>query len=276
MIYQENLIVAFGFGLNMKCRSHHYLNILKPFAEFGLRQIVLFLDMANESCLANSVEIGPRTAFGIETLLDEQANNSELAENLDVDIIECTNAIDNTGLAEVEDPYATEYSSSFDDTILQSEVDDAEVESRFCGKNDWQSAFDGFSSLLQMRKKKLTSHWRRFIRPLMWRCKWTELRIKELESQALHYGRELAAHYIRKKNQLELGQFDLKNLGSRSVPFSSQSSRKRAVKRRKRKKVECMADLNSYLSFHNLFSYFGISFPLYLSILVSPLTALPP
>lgn len=130
--------------------------------------------------------------------------------------------------------------------------------------------------VLYSRKKKLTSHWRRFIRPLMWRCKWTELRIKELESQALHYGRELAAHYIRKKNQLELGQFDLKNLGSRSVPFSSQSSRKRAVKRRKRKKVECMADLNSYLSFHNLFSYFGISFPLYLSILVSPLTALPP
>lgn len=78
--------------------------------------------MENESCLANSAEIGPRTAFGIETLLDEQANNLDLAENLDVDIIECTNTTDNTGLAEVEDPYATEYSSSFDDTMLQSEV----------------------------------------------------------------------------------------------------------------------------------------------------------
>lgn len=108
------------------------------------------------------------------------------------------------------------------------------------------------------RKKKLTNHWRNFIRPLMWRCKWTELRIKKIESQALKYSREIAAYDQRK--HLEFNQLTSDGLGSKSLPFSHQCYRKKAIKRRKRKRVEDTADITSYMSQHNLFSYLGTRF----------------
>lgn len=115
------------------------------------------------------------------------------------------------------------------------------------------------------RKKKLTNHWRNFIRPLMWRCKWTELRIKEMELQALKYARELAAYDQRKqpydqRKQLGFDQFIFEGLGSKSLPFSSQCFKKKTIKRRKRKRVEDTTDLTSYMSKHHLFSYLGTSF----------------
>ena len=108
------------------------------------------------------------------------------------------------------------------------------------------------------RKKKLTNHWRNFIRPLMWRCKWTELRIKEMELQALKYARELAAYDQRKQPGFD--QFTFEGLGSKSLPFSSQCFKKKTIKRRKRKRVEDTTDLTSYMSKHHLFSYLGTSF----------------
>lgn len=105
------------------------------------------------------------------------------------------------------------------------------------------------------RKKKLTNHWRSFIRPVMWRCKWMELRIKEIDSQVSKYSRKLAAHDQGKHQGLE--QFPSEGFCSKSLPFSSQSIRKKAMKRRKRKKVEDTTDVTSYMSQHNLFSYLG-------------------
>ena len=92
----------------------------------------------------------------------------------------------------------------------------------------------------------------------MWRCKWTELRIKEMELQALKYARELAAYDQRK--QLGFDQFTFEGLGSKSLPFSSQCFKKKTIKRRKRKRVEDTTDLTSYMSKHHLFSYLGTSF----------------
>jgi hypothetical protein len=109
------------------------------------------------------------------------------------------------------------------------------------------------------RKKKLTNHWRNFIRPLMWRCKWTELKIKEIESQASKYSREIAAYDQRK--HLGFDQLTSEGLGSKSLPFSRHCYRKKAIKRRrKRKRVEDTADITSYMSQHNLFSYLGTRF----------------
>ncbi|KAL9240691.1 hypothetical protein vseg_014879 [Gypsophila vaccaria] len=140
---------------------------------------------------------------------------------------------------------ATENSSSFGDTISRDEVtsvsSDAEVESEFRADSD---LFDGFSSVFPTRRKKLTAQWRNFIRPLMWRCKWTELKIRELESQALKYSRELEAYDQAKS--LEPHQ-DMSELCSK---FS------KPIKRRKRKLVENITDIPSYISQHHLFSYF--------------------
>ncbi|KAI7979116.1 hypothetical protein LOK49_Contig508G00006 [Camellia lanceoleosa] len=188
-------------------------------------------------CISN-----PEDAFiELEGEFDEQINAPEGDDDIRV--------------AEAEDSDATDYSSSFGGTVSGTEncsgSSDAEVESCFYGDEGF--GFDGFSSVFRMRKKKLTAHWKSFIRPLMWRCKWTELKIKEFQSQASKYSRELAAYDQRK--QLELDQFTLENLGSKSLPFTFQSHGKKVMKRRKRKRVEDTTDIASYISQHNLFSY---------------------
>ncbi|PRQ20078.1 hypothetical protein RchiOBHm_Chr7g0224241 [Rosa chinensis] len=175
--------------------------------------------------------------------------------DVDVDIIECGNNHNYSLKAETEDPDATEYSSSFADTVSDTEnFSEGEVESQSFPQNGLTSAFDAFSSAFQMRKKKLTNHWRTFIRPVMWRCKWMELRIKEIESQELNYSRALAAYDQRKRSAFD--QFILEESGSTSLPFSSQGLRKKSIKRRKRKRIEETTDIASYISHHNAFSYF--------------------
>lgn len=191
-----------------------------------------------------------------QAMLGDQSTAPNFPEDLEVDIIGSTTKSD-IGLTKSEDPDATEYSSSFADTNSGTEncsgLSEGEVESQFFGDNSLASPFDAFSSAFQMRKKKLTNQWRSFIRPLMWRCKWTELRIKEMESQALKYGSELAAYDQRKHSGFN--QFTFEGLGSKSLPFSNQCFRKRTIKRRKRKRVEDTTDLTSYMSQHYLFSY---------------------
>ncbi|XWS33536.1 hypothetical protein CRYUN_Cryun22dG0091600 [Craigia yunnanensis] len=111
-----------------------------------------------------------------------------------------------------------------------------------------------FLFLIFSRKRKLTDHWRRFIRPLMWRCKWLELQLKEFKFQALTYDKELAEYDQRKK--FEYDKFTFEGLGVKSQPFTCQIQRKKVMKRRKRKRVEDITDLASYMSCHNLFSYY--------------------
>ncbi|KAJ8774745.1 hypothetical protein K2173_017191 [Erythroxylum novogranatense] len=190
-----------------------------------------------------------------DTMLDEKTKVSNDVGDVEVDITTCTN-ITKTGLAETEDPEATEYSSSFVDKTSNTErysgLSDAEVESQFFSDNDLASHYDAFGSLFKTRKK-LTNHWRDFIRPLMWRCKWTELKIKEIESQSLKYAREMAANERSKHSALR--ESISEDLFSKSMPFSNQHYRTRAIKRRKRKRVEDTTDVSSYMSNHNLFSY---------------------
>ncbi|XP_043722579.1 uncharacterized protein LOC122669790 [Telopea speciosissima] len=208
-------------------------------------------DEKSLKCMSNYED----TTFDMEILLDQHINTVEESVDTEVDIIECVNA-DDLRLAHAEDPNATEYSSSFDDTISGTEdgsrLSDSEVESRFCGGSG--SVFDGFDSIFQTRRKKLTPHWRRYIRPLMWRCKWLELRIKEFQSQALKYDKELAECDQRK--QFDSGQLALEGCCMRSLPFSRQFQRKKAMKRRKRKRVEDTVDISLYMSRHSLFSYY--------------------
>ncbi|TMW96683.1 hypothetical protein EJD97_006995 [Solanum chilense] len=159
-------------------------------------------------------------------------------------------------LATKADPDETEYSSSFVDTSSENDngSSDAEVESRFYDDSGLSSSFDGFSSLFPIRKKKLTSHWRDFIRPIMWRCKWAELKMKELQLQEAKYNREISAH--DRKRHREFDQASLDESGSKSLPFIHPRHRKKAMKRRKRKRVEHGTDIATHMSTHNLFSYF--------------------
>ncbi|XP_030492056.2 uncharacterized protein LOC115708032 [Cannabis sativa] len=192
--------------------------------------------------------------IGFEDFINSQ--NKAAAREVEVDITEWKNNSD-MRLAERDDPDATEYSSSFQDTASEADncsgFSEGEVESQFFGDNGFGSSFNAFSSVFHMRKKKLTNHWRSFIRPVMWRCKWTELRIKEIDSQVSKYARDLAAYDEGK----HLGSEQITTTDgfcSKSLPYSRPYGRRKAMKRRKRKKVED-TDATSYMSQHNLFSY---------------------
>ncbi|RAL48281.1 hypothetical protein DM860_005705 [Cuscuta australis] len=161
------------------------------------------------------------------------------------------------GILTKEDPDETEYSSSFaDSTSLNGNISgpsDAEADSRFGNESDFGSPFDGFGCLFPVRKKRLTSHWRNFISPLMWRCKWVEVKLREFKSQAKKYDRVMSI-YDRGKHKV-LDEILLQDSGSKAIPYIHQSEKKKAMKRRKRKRAEG-TDVSSYMSNHKLFSYF--------------------
>nr|GFB24094.1 hypothetical protein [Tanacetum cinerariifolium] len=101
-------------------------------------------------------------------------------------------------------------------------------------------------------KKRLTNHWKSFVRPLMWRCKWAELKIKQFESQALKYAKKIAAGDLTK--HLASSQAIPDGFSSRSMPYTQRRQRK-FMKRRKRVRVEETTDADLYMSQHILFSY---------------------
>ncbi|CAK8577581.1 unnamed protein product [Lathyrus sativus] len=181
-------------------------------------------------------------------------------EDVEVDIMSLTNKVDvgsnKNEDPDATDPDATEYSSSFGETDSDGENSSRpsdEVESEFFGENgvagDSDSARPGF----RPRKRKLTDHWRSYIRPLMWRLKWTEIRLAQVESQALKYTRKLK-ECEKEKHRVPHG-FNMEESGSKSVPYTSHQYRSKARKRRNRKKVEKSTDIASYTAHHYLFSY---------------------
>ncbi|KAG5095872.1 hypothetical protein JHK84_051460 [Glycine max] len=143
-------------------------------------------------------------------------------------------------------------SSSFGDT--DSGLEDAsasaftntEVESPMCDGDQSKTS-------LCRKNKTTTSHWRRFIHPVRWRCKWLELQVKKLNSVALKYDKELAAYDHRK--QLEFSKFSIDDLNVKSVPIYDGIHTNKVMKRKKRKKAE-ESDLSSYVSNHSIFSYY--------------------
>lgn len=118
--------------------------------------------------------------------------------------------------------------------------------------------------LCSSKKMKLSDHWKNFIQPIRWRCKWVELKLKQFESQALKYSEELAEYDKRKHGKPD--HFTLEEKGSKSFPFLNDVYRSKARKRRKRKRVEETPDLASYTSHHVLFSYLGTTTNFYLLI----------
>ncbi|KAL6631083.1 hypothetical protein ACP70R_028423 [Stipagrostis hirtigluma subsp. patula] len=186
--------------------------------------------------------------------------------DLEVDIVGPDSGVACSKLAIAEDPDATECSSSFGDTLSgsdddgrPSEISDIEVDSPFCRyhpNGDAAALLDAAASDNMdrlLKKKKVTDHWRKYISPLMWRCQWLELRMKDLQSQVSKYDKELSV--LKHEKELQTKMIELDCSSSRSVPFSSHCCRK-TMKRRRRKKNEEKMDASSYISNHTVFSYF--------------------
>ncbi|KAG6510376.1 hypothetical protein ZIOFF_028386 [Zingiber officinale] len=175
----------------------------------------------------------------------------------EIDIVSCTEGIDSKTV-NFDDPDATEYSSSFGDTFsglkseMKQENGDMEVDSPFVPSNGDPTGLDALNR--DFRKKKVNAQWRKCISPLLWRCQWLELRMKQLFSQASMYDKELASYKHEKELQSKIIELDTS--GSRSVPFPSRNNQKRVMKRRKRKRTEDKVDISSYMSNHVVFSYY--------------------
>ncbi|KAL5574745.1 hypothetical protein UlMin_016444 [Ulmus minor] len=202
------------------------------------------LTMKGLSCVNNCKD----TITSLEVWID---GKNKAPKDGDVDVVGYRKNVSKK-LTEPEDPDATDYSSSFANTASDDEnccgYSESEVESHFIGDNVFSSTFNAF----RMRKKKVTNHWRNFIRPVMWRCKWMELRIKEFESQSRKYSKVLATY--KKEKHLGVDQFLPEGSCSKSLPFLRRNNKK-AMRRRKRKRVEDTTDITSYMLQHNLFSY---------------------
>ncbi|KAG2291203.1 hypothetical protein Bca52824_037872 [Brassica carinata] len=169
----------------------------------------------------------------------------------EVDVVECSGVKDNNrvDVSECDDGNGTdEYSSSFSGTVSDHEsddktgVNDQEADSMMC--TDTSIPF-------YARKKKLTDHWRKFIQPIMWRCKWVELKIRQLQNQAQIYDKEVKESCQAK--QLELENLKPEEAGVKATPLLPCHTQKTQLKKRhKRKRVEEAPDAPSN---HNLFSY---------------------
>ncbi|XP_022719899.1 uncharacterized protein LOC111277751 [Durio zibethinus] len=208
-----------------------------------------------EKSEATSKVVSTNTRKGSEA---QNQENKGMQGNgdIEIDFAECMNSGDSV-MIDVECQDATECSSSFDDTVSGDEngllVND-EVESPLCEPKLSGSLFDGRNGLFQMGTRRLTDHWRRFIHPLVWRCKWLEVKLHEFKSQALKYERELAEYDQNKQFEFEKDTFE--GFDATSQAFHSKIQRKEVMKRKKRKRVEDTAEVASYMSHHNIFSYY--------------------
>ncbi|WVZ65475.1 hypothetical protein U9M48_014830 [Paspalum notatum var. saurae] len=145
----------------------------------------------------------------------------------------------------------TECSSSFGDTCSRFEdgADDGEPE-----KNSGMCAHaNGGGPSKTPRRKKVTDEWRNCVRPVMWRCHWLELRMKELSSQVSKYDRELAL--ISKEKELQQAVSKANGFMSESMQIDK-SYRSSIMKRRKRKMHEENVYESFYINKHHILSYY--------------------
>lgn len=188
--------------------------------------------------------------FDLEASMHEQAEQVKLVEKSGANIMECAHQSDNPQDGDTLQE-TTENSSSFGNTASGDQIDDSlsdsEVMSRLLD--------DGFGEHCRMRKKRLTSHWRTFIQPYMWRCRWAELQIRRLLYQASKY--DLQAEAINRRKQLTSEDLMVDDTGAKSASISQSMRREKIVVRRKRKRLEDSTDKATYMAQHNLFSYIG-------------------
>ncbi|KAL3814994.1 hypothetical protein ACJIZ3_016262 [Penstemon smallii] len=184
--------------------------------------------------------------------------NEKVHKNVDVevDIIKRTKS----GGKEVVEPEhhdTTGSLSSFEGSGSEDENDgtmgDSEALSNFNGDSESAPGFDGFGEMFRPKKKKVTAHWRSYIQPLMWRCKWVELQIKKFESQAQRYERQLEK-CSSQKNVPEKSM--LEDNGVKSLPFLRKNAKSEVLRRKKRNRIEATKDVAEYMSNHTLFSYY--------------------
>ncbi|KAG7565118.1 hypothetical protein ISN44_As10g018370 [Arabidopsis suecica] len=176
-------------------------------------------------------------------------------EDVEVDIMKCVNQSDDEFQEDL--CQASSSSSSFGDSMCARDGDafgfGDEAQSMLSQDYPLPGTCDDGTEILGLTKKKTNDRWRRLTRPLMWRCKWIELKVKEIQSQARGYEKEVKDYYLTK--QFDLEKSKLEGFDGKSIPFREKTQRMNVFKRGRRKRVEESTDVAAYMSNHNLFSY---------------------
>ncbi|KAF7110242.1 hypothetical protein CFC21_110378 [Triticum aestivum] len=146
---------------------------------------------------------------------------------------------------------STECSSSFADSCCETGDEagngDPEVNSPF------SAHANGGQASAMPRKKKVTAEWRNAVRPMLWRCEWLELRMKDLLSQVSKYDSQLALI----EQEKELQRATSKTNGCRQESGKNCRDHENiSMERRKRKRHEDTVDTSLYLKKHKILSYF--------------------
>ncbi|XP_017243583.1 uncharacterized protein LOC108215589 [Daucus carota subsp. sativus] len=175
--------------------------------------------------------------FKLEALMPKQAEQVKQVEESEVKITESTS----------EDE--TEISSSFGNALSGDKADEAQSDSEVMS----ELRDNGFDQECRMRKKSLTAHWKAFIQPLMWRCRWAELKMRRLMYQASKYDLQIEA--IDRRKQLTWKNATVEDTCARCLPFSGSKQKGTIIKRRKRKWVEDSTGKAAYTAQIPLFSY---------------------
>ncbi|PWA68566.1 hypothetical protein CTI12_AA307450 [Artemisia annua] len=205
------------------------------------------------NCTDEDVEIDVMNCTNEDAEVDviNCTNNDEDAE---VDIINCTNN-DEGAMVETHSDDATATSSSFGDLFSDGGSreygSDNEVMSEL---REDDAPMLGLGGSGDVRKKRVTSHWRKFVQPIMWRCKWAELQLRKFHYLGIKFDAELEK--INQTKHLKYGNFALEGRCAKTVPFVHDSQREKPLKRKIRKSHEDL-DPEVYMSQHNLFSWFA-------------------
>ncbi|EMS55068.1 hypothetical protein TRIUR3_21659 [Triticum urartu] len=124
------------------------------------------------------------------------------------------------------------------------------------GRSRLRSIASDRESLLrsaEFRRKKVTAEWRNAVRPMLWRCEWLELRMKDLLSQVSKYDGQLALI----EQEKELQRATSKTNGCRQESGKNCRDHETiSMERRKRKRHEDTVDTSLYLKKHKILSYF--------------------
>jgi hypothetical protein len=158
---------------------------------------------------------------------------------------------------------ATECSSSFESTDSEFEsepgvdqvVRGVEVDSELRDGNGASGPQEDEAAGTPNEKKALDADWKSYRRGIEWRCRWLEVRMQELQLQAIRYDRILEE--LRRAKTWKLDKVNGEVSAARTTPLSSTPKKHQIFcRKRQRKQVESI-DIDSYMARHPLFSRYG-------------------
>ncbi|CAM6038063.1 unnamed protein product [Sphagnum compactum] len=159
---------------------------------------------------------------------------------------------------------ATECSSSFESTDSEFEsepgvdqvVRGVEVDSELRDGNGASGPQEDEAAGTPNEKKALDGDWKSYRRGIEWRCRWLEVRMQELQLQAIRYDRILEE--LRRAKTWKLDKVNGQVSAARTIPLSSTPKKHQIFcRKRQRKQVESI-DIDSYMARHPLFSRYAI------------------